>query len=315
MRSRTRSGSAWASRPGLALSQVWKGIVLSLETTQHAPALDVVGPRRRRTQSAGSTVFFDLVEGLERWHLWRALAVKDIRGRYRRTVIGPFWTALNMAIFVIALGAVYALLWHQSISNYLPFLCAGYTAWYLFLMIINESGMALTGESETLKAIRVPYSVFIFRVIARNMIVFFHNLAIYVVVALIFKVHLGWSLLLVPIGFLFVLPNYVWISFLLATSCARFRDIVQLVTNVTQILFFVTPIFWQASELKHSWIATLLFVRANPAYRFVEVIRAPLLGHIPNAGNYYFLVLFFVLGSAMTFFVLRRVYGRIAYWL
>jgi homopolymeric O-antigen transport system permease protein len=300
---------------GLALSHEWKGTPLSLETTQRSPALAGVKLRRRRAQTAGSAVLFDFLDGFERWHLWRALAWKDIRGRYRRTVIGPFWTALNTAIFVAALGAVYALLWHQSVSTYLPYFCAGYISWYFFLTIVNESCLALIAEGETVKAIRVPYSVFIFRVIARNVIVFFHNVAIYVIVALIFKVHWGWGLLLLPVGFLFILPNYFWVALFLATICSRFRDVIQLVSNLTQILFFVTPIFWQASDLQHNPIADFLFVKANPAYRFVEVIRAPLLGQVPSLGTYYYLVLMMVLGGGVTFFLLRRVYGRIAYWL
>ncbi len=280
-----------------------------------SPAGGALKLRRRRAQRAQGAVLFDLIEGFERWHLWRALAWKDIRGRYRRTVIGPFWTALNTAIFVAALGAVYALVWHQSVSAYLPYLAAGYISWYLFLMIVNESGMALITEAETVKAIRVPYSVFIFRVITRNVIVFLHNLAVYVIAALLLQVHWGWNLLLLPVGLLFVLPNFYWIALLLATVCARFRDIIQLVANVTNILFFVTPIFWKASELKHSWIATLLIVRANPAYRFVEVLRAPLLGQAPSLGTYYYLLLLMVLGGGATFLLLRRVYGRIPYWL
>ncbi len=287
---------------------------MSLETTGR-PALVGALKAGRRALAPETAVFYDFLEGLQRWHLWRALAWRDIRSRYRRTVIGPFWTALNTAIFVAALGAVYALLWHQPVSRYLPYFCAGYISWYFFLTMANESGSALIVEAETVKTIHVPYSVFIFRVVMRNLIVFLHNLSVFVVVGLIFQIHWGWSLLLVPVGFLFILPNYFWMALLLATICARFRDVIQLVSNITQILFFVTPVFWRASELKSSPFATLLFVRANPAYRFVDVIRAPLLGHAPSLGTYLYLLLIGVLGGGATVLLLRRVYGRIAYWL
>jgi lipopolysaccharide transport system permease protein len=272
-------------------------------------------PAERRRPSHFAPVFADLLEGSGRWHLWRALAWKDIKGRYRRTAIGPFWTVVSTAILVATLGFVYSLLWHEDISVYLPFFCAGYISWYLFSMIVTESGNALIAEEATLRSIRVPYSVFIFRVVTRNLVVFAHNLVIFGIVALIFQVHWGWRILLMPVGLLLSLPNYFWISLMLAAICARFRDVIQLVVNVTQILFFVTPIFWEPSRLAGSAIAQRIFVTANPAYHLVEVIRAPLLGQVPDAFTYFYLIGMAVCGFAILILFLRRLYGRIAYWL
>ena len=287
---------------------------MSSETVPQAPA---VAPRtvERRWSSTLAPVFADMLDGSGRWHLWRALAWKDIKGRYRRTVIGPLWTVLSTAILVSTLGVVYGLLWHENIATYLPYFCAGYISWFLFSTIVNESGTALIIEEATLKSIRVPYSVFIFRVITRNVIVFAHNLVIFALVAVIFEVHVGWQIFLMPLGLSLSLPNYFWISLLLATICARFRDIIQLVINLTSILFFVTPIFFEPSRLASSRVATLLLVTANPAYHLVEVIRAPLLGQAPDLFTYGYLAGMALLGFAVLLFFLRRVYGRIAYWL
>ena len=287
---------------------------VSSDTASRSAGLSpgVVEPRR---PSLLAPVYADIIDGSGRWHLWRALAWKDIKGRYRRTVIGPFWTVLSTAIFVTSLGFVYALLWHEDIHTYLPYFCAGYISWYLFSAIVNESGTALIQEEATLKSIRIPYSVFIFRVITRDLLVFFHNLVILIVVGIVFDVHWGWKIFLMPIGLLFVLPNYFWISLLLATICARFRDVIQLVANLTQILFFVTPIFWEPSRLASSRLAWFLFVTANPAYHLVEVIRAPLLGHAPSLSDYGYLLGMALAGFALLLLLLRRFYHRIAYWL
>jgi ABC-type polysaccharide/polyol phosphate export permease len=279
------------------------------------PATVASAPAERRRPSQFAPIYADLLDGSGRWHLWRALAWKDIKGRYRRTVFGPFWTVLSTAILVATLGVVYSLIWHQEISTYLPWFCAGYISWYLFSMIVNESGNALITEEATLKSIRIPYSVFIFRVITRNIFVFAHNLVIFAIVALIFQVHLGWSILLMPVGILLSLPNYFWISLLLAAICARFRDVIQLVVNLVNILFFVTPIFWQPSQLGGSRVANFVLVTANPAYHLVEAIRAPLLGQTPDSVTYVYLVVMAIIGFGILVVVLRRFYGRIAYWL
>jgi homopolymeric O-antigen transport system permease protein len=287
---------------------------VSSETLPQPSPLAGSGRERRRPSQLAS-VYADVFEGSGRWHLWRALAWRDIKGRYRRTVIGPFWTVLSTAILVATLGVVYSQLWHEAVAVYLPYFCAGYISWYLFSTIINESGTALIQEEATVKSIRVPYSVFIFRVITRNVVVFGHNLVIFIIVVLIFQVHWGWKILLMPLGLALSLPNYFWISLLLATVCARFRDVIQLVVNITSILFFVTPIFWEPSRLASSRVATILLVTLNPAYHLVEVIRAPLLGKAPGLDTYVYLVGMAIFGFAVLLLFLRRVYGRIAYWL
>src|SRR5690348_1337773 len=62
----------------------------------------------------------DIVEGLRRWELWVTLGWHDIRQRYRRSLIGPFWLTLSMGILVGTLGFLYSGLFGQPIREYLP---------------------------------------------------------------------------------------------------------------------------------------------------------------------------------------------------
>ena len=109
--------------------------------------------------------------------------------------------------------------------------------------------------------------------------------------------------------------NYLWISLLLAVICARFRDVIQLVANVSTVLFFVTPIFWRPEQLASVPIARFLLADANFAYHLVDVIRAPLLGSAPDPISFGYLAAAAVLGFTVTALFLRRFYDRIAYWL
>lgn len=278
-------------------------------------ARDLRGARRTAGPSPQDPFWTDLREGFGRWHLWFNLAWKDIRSRYRRTVIGPFWTVLSTATLVGALGFVNATLWHIEISVYLPFFCAGYIAWLLFITIVNESGSSLIAAEASIKAIRIPYSVFVLRVLTRNLIVFGHNLLVFALVALIFAITPKPSLFLLPVGLALAMANYLWISLLLAVICARFRDVIQLVANLSTILFFVTPVFWQPQQLDSVPAARFLLADANFAYHLVDIVRAPLLGRAPDGLSFVYLSAAAVLGFALTSAFLRRFYSRIAYWL
>ena len=83
--------------------------------------------------------FKDFVDSFSEWRLWFYLSYADIRRRYRRTVIGPFWATLSMAIFIGAMGIIFSTLWHQRINHYLPFFASGFVVWTFFSTTLSES--------------------------------------------------------------------------------------------------------------------------------------------------------------------------------
>ena len=90
--------------------------------------------RKRQQQKA----LQDLLKGLSLWRIWVMMAWQDIYLRYRRSVIGPFWITLSMAITVYSMGFLYAHLWHVELKDYFPFLVTGMLSWALLAMLITE---------------------------------------------------------------------------------------------------------------------------------------------------------------------------------
>ena len=83
----------------------------------------------------------DVRLGISNWDLWGRMGIWEVRRRYRRTVLGPFWATLSMAIFIGSLGFLYAKLWNQDVANYLPYLTTGFLAWMPISAMVAESGM------------------------------------------------------------------------------------------------------------------------------------------------------------------------------
>ena len=71
----------------------------------------------------------DLGGGLRRWELWGTLGWHDIRQRYRRSILGPWWLTISMGVMVGALGFVYAELFGQDLARYMPHFALGLIAW------------------------------------------------------------------------------------------------------------------------------------------------------------------------------------------
>lgn len=103
-----------------------------------------------------------------------------------------------------------------------------------------------------------------------------------------------------------------WIALLLALLSARFRDVPQLVANVVQVLFFLSPVLWKADMLtpEKRFIADF-----NPFYHLIELVRGPLLGGPINLTNWVVSLALLFLGSLATFYLFAKFRSRVPYWL
>ncbi|AWK90170.1 ABC transporter permease [Azospirillum thermophilum] len=253
----------------------------------------------------------DLVKGASRWRLWSRLGWHDIRKRYRRSVLGPFWLTLSMAVMVASLGLIYGTLFRLDLEGYLPFLAIGLATWTFVASFLNEGCIVFIELEPLIKNVRIPMSVHILRVLWRNLIIYGHNIVIFAVVALVFGIQPGAVGLLAPVGLLVLLVNAAWIMLLLGMICTRFRDVPPIIASLIQLLFFVTPVMWKPELLGERRYLMAL----NPFHHLIEVIRAPLLGQMPGWESWAAGILFAVAGWVFTFACFARFRKRIAYWL
>lgn len=242
---------------------------------------------------------------------WIQLGGIDIASRYRRSFLGAFWIVLVNSLTIIAIGLVYSSLFGIELQSYFPFLVVGYIFWLWISASLLEMTSSLTAYRYILINNAVdPIAVFA-RVYARNLIILVHNIPILIVVLALYGPELS------LINFL-VLPNFLIIgsviflgSGMLAFFAARFQDVQHLITASIGVLFLITPIIWSPEILtERAYIASV-----NPLTHVIELLRAPLLGRVPKALNYFVCVgllaiLFF--GFSQTYKLYHR---RYMFWI
>ena len=253
----------------------------------------------------------DLVEGLREWRLWTMIGWEDIRQRYRRSVLGPFWITLSMGTLIAILGVIYSRIFKIDIQTFLPYFATGYIAWgFISTSIIESCGAFQEGE-RIIKQIKRPFSVYVLRVMWRNFIVFLHTIVILVPLFVFFGLKPQPVMVLALPGVLLLYANQVWLGLTVAILSTRFRDVMQIVGTVVQIMMFATPIMWPVSSLGNlSWVAEI-----NPVYHFIELVRAPVLGQAPELTSWVVALATILAGSACAVLLFRRVSRRIVYWL
>ncbi|HEY5851878.1 MAG TPA: ABC transporter permease [Lysobacter sp.] len=234
----------------------------------------------------------------------------DIRQRYRRSLIGPFWLTISTGVMVLALGILYAGLFKFDVSTYLPYLGVGLITWSLISTVINESGSIFVSSEQMVRQIKLPFSLHVHRMIWRNVIIFGHNCIIYVAILFYFKFEPGINVLYVIPGFTLLLINLFWVALLLGLLSARFRDIPQIVSSLMQVVFFLTPIMWLPDLLT----SRPAIVELNPFHHMIELVRAPLLGKVPDTLSWTFSSIVAVGGWTVVMIMFSRYRRRIPYW-
>lgn len=253
----------------------------------------------------------DIYSGVCSYHVWGALGWHDIKQRYRRSVLGPFWFTITTILMVGVLGYLYSELLQQDIRVYLPYLGIGLVLWTYISTCINEGCNSFIGYSNLIKQIKMPLTVHVCRVVWRNFIILIHSLPVLILLVYILGFDINLQIFLVVLGLFVLLLQGVWVGVVLGILCARYRDVLPIVSNAVQIAFFLTPVMWSPDLLKsRAWVADY-----NPIYHMVELVRAPLLGRtvLIESWIWAFVILFFGLLLAQS--LMQRYRNRIAYWL
>ena len=253
----------------------------------------------------------DLVEGMSKSWLWWAMAMQDIKMRYRGSLLGPFWLTISMVIMIAALGLIYSRLFHMEVAHYLPFLTIGLVIWNFVSTVMIEGCQTFLSAENIITQVRMPFSIHASRTVCRNLVVLGHNVIIVPIVMIIFGVGVGWNIFIIVPAVAILAINGVWVSILLGMISARYRDVPPIVTSFVQVIFFVTPIFWPPEQLG-DWMYVLPL---NPLFAAIEVIRAPLLGASPLPYSWTMVLTVTVLGCAGTFALFVKFRSRIAYWI
>jgi len=254
---------------------------------------------------------WDLIQGFRRHEIWKRQSANEVRRRYRRTMLGPIWVTVSLIVFAVVLSFVWAGLFNQPVRTFLPFLLSGLVPWGLISTIIGEGTSAFAAGETLIKSRQFPYTMLINIVLARNVIIFMHNLVGYVLIAALCGVAFSWASLLVIPGVALVLLNGGWMCLLVAIFCLRYRDFQQMVAALLTIAVFVTPVFYNASQLQGK---RTIIIHANPLHHMVDLVRQPLLGNLPSGTSYLVCLVCAVIGWGLVFWLYARKRGRLAYW-
>ncbi|MCE2892281.1 MAG: ABC transporter permease [Hyphomonadaceae bacterium] len=255
----------------------------------------------------------DISTGLKKLNVAIWLASEDMRSRYARTALGPWWNVLSTVVFVLALGITFGALFGQPLEVFLPYLAASMACWNFMNSIVQDGPMILIRANGIIQAYPLPLSTQIFRSVADKSMLMAHFLLVYVGLAIYLKVPITiqTAVMFIPAAVVYVIAA-IGVSLAFSVLGARFRDLGPALSTIMTMAFLLTPVFWQKVSLKpeQHWITDL-----NPFFHLLEIGRQPLLGQFAPLEHWIAsigIAAFCLIAGSLIFAIMRR---KIYYWL
>lgn len=254
----------------------------------------------------------DLVQALKRYDLWLFLGWHDVKQRYRRSSLGPFWITLATLMFVSAMTLVYAGLFRQELQAFLPLVACGIVIWTFIAGCLTDGSMVFITAGATIKQVPAPLPIHVFRVVWNQIIYLLHNAVVVLLALIAAGVPIGANTLLVVPGIALLVCNLSWMALLLGVISARYRDVPLIIQSFITGVFMVTPVLWQISFLPpdRQWAAYV-----NPFTYLVEIVRLPLLGVAPSPALWAIVTLLAMVGWLTAASIYGRARKHLAYWI
>ena len=136
----------------------------------------------------------------------------------------------------------------EHFGSYLAYIGCGYAVWYMISSTIINSSDLFDTEKDYITQINIPISVYILKLLSRNLIIFGHNFIVCIALILVFNPINFYTLLFIP-GLILLLINLYWVALVISMLGARYRDIPPIINSVIQVLFLASPIAWKADKL------------------------------------------------------------------
>lgn len=208
------------------------------------------------------------------------LVLRDIKVRYRRSVLGLLWTMLTPILTMLVLTIIFSGLFQRDIDNYVVYLLSGNILFSFFNESTSAGMRSILDGSSLINKVYIPKCLFpIARALSSAVNLFFAIIAL-LVVMLVTGTQFHFSLLLIPVAVAYLFMFSTGIGMILSSYVIFFRDIAHIYGVIILLWMYATPIFYPETLIKE---VSPFLLQINPMYHFIDYFRSlVLLGKVPG---------------------------------
>lgn len=212
------------------------------------------------------------------WGLLRLLVQRDLTVRYKRSMLGVWWTLLNPLLTVAVMWAVFSTIFRFEIPGDIPYVVyvlSGVMLITFFSQGVVASGSSIVGSAGILSKVYVPAEVFAVAPALAALVNFGINILLLLVVQLIAGVGIPLTVLLAPVPLLFLAMFVAGLGMMVASLAVAYRDVLDIVGVLLTLAMYATPGFYPVTIVPDQF---LFLIYLNPLYSYLEVFRGLIYG-------------------------------------
>lgn len=249
--------------------------------------------------------------------LFANLVRREVRGRYKGSVLGVVWTLVTPLVMMVAYTLVFTIIWQVvDIPNYPLFLLTGLTFWTFMAGSMTVASTSLVGNADLVKKVAFPRQVVPLAAMISQGLTAAVMLAILIPFGLWFTEGSRWTMLLLPLFVLFSIALVTGISLAVSVINVFFRDTEHIITALLLPWFFLTPILYSFDSFplatSHEWAVEVLKY-ANFATPFAIAMQDIVFwGRVPPLGISLYVVIFSLVSLIGGWWLFKRMQRDLA---
>ncbi|MBU3874730.1 ABC transporter permease [Faecalicatena sp. AGMB00832] len=204
------------------------------------------------------------------------LVARDIKIKYRRSVLGVLWTLLNPLCMMIILSVVFSNLFKFDIENFPLYILSGQVVFNFFSDATNGALSSIIGSAALIKKVYVPKYLFVLSRVFSSFINLMASFTALLIVMVATRTELHWTSFLVPVPLLLLVLFSLGIGLILAAITVKFRDVMHLYSVFITALLYLTPVIYPMSILP-TWLYKIVML--NPITNIMIMFRSVMLNN------------------------------------
>jgi ABC-2 type transport system permease protein len=206
---------------------------------------------------------------------------RDILTRYKRSSLGVAWTMLNPLGTMLILTIVFSRAFGGSQEGYAAYVLSGLIAWNFFAQTTNAAMLHLVWGGSLLRKIYIPRTSFAVSALGTGLINLLFSLIPLVIVMLIIRVPIRWTIIFMPIPILFLTMFALGIGLLISAMAMYYADVAEMYQIALTAWMYLTPVIYSPEILPEAY--RIWIIRLNPMYYLIELFRTPIYyGEVPE---------------------------------
>lgn len=220
------------------------------------------------------------------------LVSRDLKVKYKGSILGFLWSLLNPLIMLIVYTIAFKYIIRIRVENFPLFFICGFLPWIFLSLSLSMAVSSIKDNANLVKKVYFPREILPLSIVLSNLVQFLLTFVILIPALILFKIKLGFPLLFLPLIILFQLAFTQGLAFILSSLNVFYSDIRHLLEIFLQIWFWLTPIIYKVDFVPERFRS---LYKLNPAVLFVESYRNSLLYNKPLSAST--LTLLFLIGA------------------